>query len=148
MLSNKRAARIFFRKRPTSNVARPKDSRVALCVAAAIVFFIVSLSGDLERATSPNIFGLHVVLRKIYSIIAFAIVAWLLARVRRSTTADIFPCALLTALYSAGIEAAQKALGSHEGYYWNVVDILCGFIGGYAGTAFYALSAMRKPRFR
>ena len=120
------------------------DSRRALWfwfIAASAGFFLISLSGDVERATSPNIWGLQVVLRKSYSIVAFAIVGFLLARIRKSEMPDVFPVALMIAGYSAAIEVAQRLLGSHEGLYWNVIDTLCGFIGGFLGAA---LSLLQK----
>lgn len=116
------------------------NRHAALALAAvAAAFFAISLSPDIERITSPHIWGLQVVLRKTYSVGAFAIVAFLLARLRRSSVADVFPVALMLALYSLAIEAGQALLGSREGMYWNVVDVLCGFLGGMLGGAVHAL---------
>jgi glycopeptide antibiotics resistance protein len=121
------------------------NALVWLMVAGTLLFF-VSLSPDIERATSPHIFGLQVILRKSYSIVAFGVVGFLLAQVRRSRFNDIFPVALLLALYSTAIELTQFALGSQEGTYWNFVDILCGFLGGYLGaTAYVIYAARQKP---
>lgn len=118
----------------------------AWLVVAAALLFAISLNPDIERATSPHIFGLQVILRKTYSVVAFGLVGFLLAEVRRSRFYDVFPVALLIALYSATIELTQFALGSHEGLYWNVVDVLCGFLGGYFGAALYVVVATRQKR--
>lgn len=121
------------------------NAHAALTLAAvAAAFFAISLSPDIERITSPHIWGLQVVLRKTYSVLAFAVVAFLLARLRRSTIADVFPVALMLALYSVAIEAAQALLGSREGSYWNVVDVLCGFLGGMLGGMLRALLHVRR----
>ncbi len=116
--------------------------------AAVVGFFLLSLSEDVDRVTAPHIFGLHVILRKGYSIIAFGIVAYLLARIRRSRFNDIFPLALVLSGYSALIEIAQYAVGSHEGLYWNLIDIECGFLGGYLGTGFHVWLARRHQKIK
>jgi peptidoglycan/LPS O-acetylase OafA/YrhL len=116
-----------------------------LLYACAVALFAISLNPDVERATSPHIWGLNVVLRKIYSIVAFAIVGFLLARVRNTNRQDVLAVALLIALYSLAIEVTQYALGSAEGFYWNLIDVFCGFVGGYTGGAISVLTNRRKP---
>lgn len=120
-------------------------SRKFLLWIAALALFGASLSPDIERATSPHILGLNVVLRKAYSVVAFAIVGFLLARVRNTNRQDVLAVALLIALYSLAIELTQYALGSAEGFYWNLIDVFCGFVGGYTGGAICVLTNRRKP---
>ena len=75
-------------------------------------------------------------LRKLYSIVAFALVGYLADRGLREwgREANVAGCALGVALYSAAIEAGQALHGSQEGLLWNAVDVACGAIGGVLGT--------------
>ncbi len=74
------------------------------------------------------------ILRKTYSVIAFAIVGFFVAPlVRRPYRIRVD--AGIVAGFSTLIEIAQKASGSTEGFASNIFDILCGALGGALGAA-------------
>jgi hypothetical protein len=109
----------------------PAVLRWIVFAVAAIVLFASALSGDVYDATSPPAFAGHVLLRKLYSIIAFAVVGAAYAYARRG--ARPLDAALAIALYSGGIEIGQWFTGD-EPLGWNLFDVGCGAIGGALGA--------------
>ena len=102
---------------------------------AAILFFALAINNDVYALTSPYQLEWHLVLRKTYSIVAFAIVGYCVRRAfddHRRTRAVWLNVAALAA-YSGLIELVQAVGGSHEGLAWNAVDVACGAIGGFIG---------------
>lgn len=78
--------------------------------------------------------GVALALRKFYSIVAFAFVGILTALSRRRMLrVQIARSAALVAGLSACIEILQRVTGSHETLKWNLVDVLCGAVGGALG---------------
>jgi len=110
----------------------PSVVRWIVFAVPAIVLFASALSGDVYDATSPPAFAGHVLLRKCYSIIAFAIVGAAYTYLRRG--ARVADAAIAIALYSGGIEIAQWFTGD-EALRWNLFDVGCGAIGGALGAA-------------
>jgi hypothetical protein len=130
----------------TNHGRSPEASRRAWGIAAIVIaaaLFWVATSDAVYEATSPSAFAWHVVLRKAYSIGAFALVGFTADNALTPSTRTIARAALLIAMYSAAIEVAQAKLGSHEGLVWNVIDTLCGAVGGAIGAAL-----ARARRFR
>jgi hypothetical protein len=119
-----------------------------LVLAAA--FYALALSHEVYDATSPPGLGWHVVLRKIYSVGAFALISYCLSRAlavrAASLLASVATCALALAAYSAAIEIGQAVAGSQEGVAWNAVDVLCGALGGVAGAYAAWFSTPRPTR--
>jgi Na+/proline symporter len=103
-----------------------------LAVVVAAALFAVALSNAVYDTTSPAWLGWHVLLRKVYSVAAFAVVGYLLRRAlnERGRHAVVLPCILGLTAYSAAIEVGQALVGSHEGLLWNAVDTACGTLGG------------------
>jgi hypothetical protein len=137
-----------------------------LAAAAAVVFFAISIdrsvyapgawelhtNGELGRirAHAPprfqGDFTSYRILRKLYSVAAFAIVGFFAAPVfeRRQR---LRATALLVASFSAAIEIAQHVTGAHESRLSNLFDIACGAAGGALGAlAFDALARLRGTR--
>jgi hypothetical protein len=85
------------------------------------------LSGDASDQT---------LLRKLYSLAAFSIAGFVAARATRATgrTPTIAATAAVVALFSAGIEIAQRLAGSRETLGWNLADVLFGAAGGALGA--------------
>ncbi|MEA2667001.1 MAG: hypothetical protein QOI11_3945 [Candidatus Eremiobacteraeota bacterium] len=79
--------------------------------------------------------GLHVVLRKAYSLAAFAIVGVLADRALPATRRPALRAALVGALFSGLIEVGQKLHGSSEGGISILLDLLCGALGGWLGVS-------------
>jgi hypothetical protein len=103
-----------------------------LAVVAAAALYAVALSDAVYEATSPYWLSWHVLLRKSYSVAAFAVVGYLLRRAltERGRREILWSTVLGVAAYSAAIEVGQAFAGSREGLLWNTVDTACGALGG------------------
>ena len=113
----------------------------ATAIAIAATLFWAATNNEVYDVTSPPAFSFHVLLRKLYSIAAFAVVGFTGDKALGPSTRAVLRAALLVAIYSGAIEIAQAFRGSHEGLAWNAIDILCGFIGGWL-----AIAATRRPQ--
>lgn len=121
--------------------------RLFFTIAAALTFFAVALNTDIYNETSPPSLAWHVLLRKIYSVGAFALLGFLFTNLvhacRRKIS--IMQAAAAVGAYSACIEVGQAYAGSHEGLAWNAFDTACGALGGAIGhVADQRLSGFRK----
>jgi uncharacterized BrkB/YihY/UPF0761 family membrane protein len=96
-------------------------------------------NGTLPVALFQRVFGedaedgpvaLHVVLRKVYSIVAFTVLGFVVHSALPRARRPALRAALVVAAFSAAIEAAQKLRGAHEGLLSNAFDIACGALGG------------------
>jgi hypothetical protein len=103
---------------------------LAFAVVAA-GFFVIALSRDAYALTSPLTLTWHVLLRKSYSIVAFAIVGALFVW---ASGASVRSAAIVVALYSGAIEAGQHFADDWEPLSWNAIDVLCGAVGGALGA--------------
>ena len=98
------------------------------------MLFWAATSDLVYEATSPAEFSFHIVLRKAYSIAAFALVGFMADKALGPSAKAVLRAAILVGLYSAAIEVAQDRLGSNEGLEWNAADVLCGAVGGALGV--------------
>lgn len=110
-----------------------------------VVLFWAALShrvydGTLPVALFERVFGedveegplaLHVVLRKVYSIVAFALLGFVVHLALPRTRRPALRAALVVAAFSAVVEVAQKLRGAHEGLLSNAFDVACGAFGGW-----------------
>ncbi|MDQ6766496.1 MAG: hypothetical protein M3Z41_01650 [Candidatus Eremiobacteraeota bacterium] len=116
-----------------------------LTIFAALVFLVLASSDTVYNLTSPP-GPLQILLRKSYSIVAFAIVGYLLSQsltvshLKKSTLS----VALAIGLYSLLIEVIQTIGGSQEGLMWSGVDVAFGIVGGYLGAL--VRDRWRQPR--
>ena len=89
------------------------------------------------------------VLRKLYSVIAFAVVGLFAAPFFRRNRRALL-CTFSGAAFSTTIEIGQKLTYGHESFASNLFDIGCGALGGYLGAlawnAFSAKLAARRAR--
>lgn len=76
-------------------------------------------------------FALHVVLRKLYSVVAFTLIGFVVHRALPRARRPALRAALVVAGLSAVVEVAQKARGAHEGLLSNAFDVACGAFGGW-----------------
>jgi hypothetical protein len=115
--------------------------------AVAAVLYVMALSNAVYELTSPVSLSWHVLLRKTYSIGAFALVGYLAGRAAPEWRRRAGPgaLALLVAAYSAAIEIGQAFEGSREGLVWNAIDVACGAAGGYLGGLALRLTPPRAP---
>jgi hypothetical protein len=107
---------------------------IAVATVIAAVLFWVATSEVVYELTSPPAWSWHVVFRKAYSIIAFALVGLTADKALGPSARPALRAALLVAAYSGAIEIAQAWRGSHEGLRWNAVDVLFGAVGGWLGV--------------
>jgi hypothetical protein len=120
------------RVRPAERGARLWGAAAWLC---AVGVFALAVSHEIYIATSPPALSFHVLLRKSYSLAAFALVAALADRASRAHGMRP-PLPILMAwlgAYSGLIEVAQWLAGSHEGLSWNAIAVLFGLAGGGLG---------------
>jgi hypothetical protein len=122
-----RRERRFARRSPEAVHTR----RWVALAALTIVFFLIALNGDIYNLTSPPLLSFHVLLRKSYSIVAFALVGAVFVW---ASGASLRTAAFVVALYSAAIELGQHFTYGREPFSWNVIDVVCGAIGGALGA--------------
>ncbi|HWT04248.1 MAG TPA: hypothetical protein VN224_00695 [Xanthomonadales bacterium] len=115
-----------------------------MAVAVAAALFWAATSNEVYDLTSPPGLSFHVVLRKTYSIAAFALVAFTADKALGPSARAGLRGALALAAYSAAIEVVQAARGSHEGVLWNAVDVLCGAAGGWLGVVARGIRRSRR----
>jgi len=132
-------------KNGEARAVAPRRSRFfsALLAVVAVVFFALAVSRAVYDITSPADWPFHVLLRKSYSLIAFAIVGYLYAEAgaERGRAIPAPTAGIVTAIYSAAIEVGQRLVGSTEGLLSNGIDVACGLVGGAIGAA---LAAVRR----
>ena len=125
--------------------SKPRGATVwwALTIIVALIFLFVASSDAIYEATSPP-GPFQILLRKSYSIAAFAIIGFLFSGALEASNKSRpgFFTALAIAAYSLVIEIVQALVGSHEGLGWNAIDVACGFVGGYLGAGLERL----RPR--
>lgn len=112
--------------------------RYGWTITASVVaggLFVAALRSDFYQLTSPDWLSWHILLRKVYSVGAFALVAFLarqalLERGFKPTTRGTI---VGGALFSGAIEVGQYFAGSQEGLGWTAFDVVCGAVGGVFG---------------
>jgi hypothetical protein len=105
----------------------------SMAAVFSVVLLVAALDNGVYEATSPTSLSYHVLLRKLYSVVAFAVVGFPIARARQLTgrSATASSIGWLVAGYSAVIELLQFFLDPPpEGLLSNVIDVACGFFGG------------------
>ncbi len=107
----------------------------ATAIVAVILFFVAD-SDAIYNATSPATLDFHELLRKAYSIVAFALLGWLAARASSATGWRTSPLTIgwWLAFFSLAIEVAQSMQPPVEGLALNTIDVACGWIGGWLGA--------------
>jgi hypothetical protein len=120
----------------------------SLTACAAIVLLVLAVDNRVYLETSPTTLSGHVFLRKVYSVVAFALVGFGAARARRASAQPATPILIgaMIAAYSALIEVLQFFLDPPpEGLAWNAIDVACGFIGGW--LAAFAAGFRARPMY-
>jgi hypothetical protein len=107
------------------------------------------MSHKLLGARAPNLphpwwFSLHILLRKVYSVIAFASIGFSAEKALNPTPTPKLRATVLVALYSLGIEFAQHAIDPSEPIMERVLDVACGALGGWIGAS--AIASIERRR--
>ena len=108
----------------------PRPLRAAILSITAIAMYFAAISDDVYTIASPPTLGWHTILRKVESLLAFALLgmvtAWTLGRRR-----DLGVILVLgLAAYSVLIEIGQRFTGTSESIRMSLFDIACGAAGG------------------
>jgi uncharacterized BrkB/YihY/UPF0761 family membrane protein len=76
-------------------------------------------------------FAITTLLRKVYSIVAFTLIGFVVHKALPRTPRPALRAALIVAAFSAAIEVAQRLRDGHESLLSNTIDIACGALGGW-----------------
>lgn len=104
-----------------------------MAVVFSVALLVAAVDNGVYEATSPTSLSYHVLLRKLYSVVAFAVVGFPIARARQLTGSSATASSIgwVVAGYSAVIEVLQFFLDPPpEGLLSNAIDVACGFFGG------------------
>jgi hypothetical protein len=107
--------------------------------------FYAAISLRVYRHTLPHLLLMHlfgedfnegpfsalVLLRKFYSVVAFALIGFVVDKALPATRRPALRAALIVAAFSAVIEVVQKLHGAREGPLSEAIDIACGALGGW-----------------
>jgi hypothetical protein len=121
-----------------------------LCVVAALVLYKIAVSGTAYQATSPASLPHHELLRKVYAVLAFALLGFLLERSSVPRLRGVTAAGIVVAFYSYLIELGQIGFKHvQETFAQHGFDVASGLAGGALG-AFVALliTAPRAPQRR
>jgi hypothetical protein len=124
-------------------VRRP--ARIALAIVVIAVLLYAATSHRIYSRTLPmhllmRVFGeddtaaAAIVLRKIYSVVAFALLGFIVDKALPRTRRPALRAAVIVAGFSAVIEVVQKVRHAHEGLLSNAIDVACGALGGWLGV--------------
>jgi hypothetical protein len=107
------------------------------------------VSGAAYEATSPVEMPHHILLRKVYAILAFALLGFLLDRSEVPRVRGVAAAALVIGLYSYGIELGQIVIDhSSETFGEHGFDIVSGLAGGALGAWIAGFSGGAASRTR
>jgi len=80
-------------------------------------------------------FAVRTILRKLYSVVAFTLLGFIVNRALPPARRPALRAALVVAVFSGFIEIAQKLNHAPEGLLSNAIDVACGGLGGWLGVA-------------
>lgn len=119
----------------------------ALAIAAAIALYVMAVSNRSYEMTTPVTLPLHELLRKIYALVAFALLGFLLEKSRLPLFRSTFAAGISVALYSYAIEWGQIVIDhTRETFAQHSFDVASGFAGGAIGA--FAARAIREGSIR
>jgi hypothetical protein len=108
-------------------------------LVAAVVLYAIAVSGPVYNATTPVTLPHHELVRKVYALLAFALLGFALERSNLRRVHGIAGAGIAVALYSYAIELGQIFISnSTETFAQHSFDVASGLAGGALG-AFVAL---------
>jgi hypothetical protein len=111
----------------------------AFGTVCAVVLYAISVSGRAYNLTSPVTMPQHELVRKIYALLAFALLGFVLERANLRRVHGVLSAAVAIAVYSYVIEIGQIVFKqSTETFAQHSFDVASGLAGGALG-AFVAL---------
>jgi hypothetical protein len=122
--------------------------RVFLVVAAAVLYAI-AVSGPAYNATTPVTLPFHELLRKIYALLAFALLGFVLERSNLRRVNGVAGAGIAIAVYSYAIELGQIFIAhSTETFADHSFDVASGLVGGALGALVALLISAPAARAR
>lgn len=110
---------------------------------AAVALYAAAVSGSFYEATTPVSLPAHVLLRKIYAVLAFALLGFAFQRARLPRAGGVGAATIAIAIYSYAIELGQIVIAkAEETFAEHAFDVASGGVGGALG-AFLALALAR-----
>jgi hypothetical protein len=120
--------------------------------------FYAAISLRVYRHTLPHLLLMHVfgedyndgplsvlvLLRKFYSIVAFAVIGFVVDKALPRTRRPALRAAIIVAAFSAVIEVAQKLHGAREGLLSEAIDVACGALGGWLAVTIAGAITRRR----
>ncbi|HEV8022698.1 MAG TPA: hypothetical protein VGP41_15600 [Candidatus Lustribacter sp.] len=121
----------------------------AFGVVAALVLYVISLSGEAYDLTSPVSLPHHELVRKIYAVLAFALLGFVLERSRVRRVHGVLGAGIALTAYSYAIELGQIAFAhSTETFAEHSFDVASGLVGGALGALVALLIGAPADRAR
>lgn len=141
-----------------SAVQRVKISRtgwMGLAILVVVFFLWLAVSRHMYHRTLPHALlyrffedddadTVRVILRKVYSVIAFAVVGFFADKALPRRGKRALRATLAIAAFSTLIEIAQYLHGTREGLLSNLFDVACGALGGWLGVVIAQLLGDRR----
>lgn len=104
-------------------------------IICAVVLYAISVSGRAYDLTTPASMPQHEVVRKIYALLAFALLGFLLERSNLRRARGVLAAGLAIAAYSYAIELGQIVFKhSTETFAEHSFDVASGLAGGALGA--------------
>jgi hypothetical protein len=125
-------------------------ARRVIAGAAFAVLYVIAVSGEAYRATTPTDLPHHILLRKVYALVAFTLLGALLERASVPKLRGMTAAGIVVAVYSYAIELGQIFIKHvNETFAEHGFDVASGLVGGALG-AFIVLATVdaRAPRRR
>jgi hypothetical protein len=120
-------------------------------VVCAVALYAISVSGAAYELTTPVGMPHHVLLRKIYALLAFALLGFAFERSNFRRLRGVLAGGIAIAAYSYAIEIGQIVIDhSHETFAEHGFDVASGLVGGALGALVALLvsaPAVRARRF-
>ncbi len=111
----------------------------AATIVAACVLYAIATSGPAYQATTPSTMPEHEAVRKIYALLAFALLGFFLQNAQVPRVGGTSAVGIAIGCYSYAIELGQIGFGhSTETFAQHSFDVASGVVGG-GGGAFASL---------
>jgi len=121
----------------------------AFGIVAALVLYVIAMSGDVYDLTSPASLPQHELVRKIYALLAFALLGFVLERSRLRRVHGVLGAGIALTAYSYAIELGQIVFAhSTETFAEHAFDVASGSVGGALGALVALLIAAPARRAR
>jgi glycopeptide antibiotics resistance protein len=121
----------------------------AFTIVSAVILYAVSVSGRAYNLTTPITLPHHELLRKIYALLAFALLGFALERSNVRRAQGVLAAGIALSIYSYAIELGQIFFThSTETFAEHTFDVVSGLAGGALGALIALLMSAPATRAR